>query len=325
MRAFVTGATGFIGTHLVRRLAQTEHELCCLVRQSSDICELERLCIPVIIGDVTHKDSLYEGMKGRDWVFHLASIYSYWEPSSQTYTEVNVNGTKNVMECALEMGVSKSSTSARLPFTASRLTVLSTRKARSDPFGSASTPVLNMGGTLLPGSFTKSMASPLVTIYPGAALGSGDQKATGRYVGDLVSRGLPATALDDAVLTYVHVRDVVESIIRAAEMENNLGQRYLLGKHQHALEEINKMVSEISSVPLPRLHLPDPLVMVTATLLTAVADMLKVPPIWRMSRDQMRTIKEGYRFDGTKAERELGITYTPIRAALEEAIASYRT
>ena len=164
-----------------------------------------------------------------------------------------------------------------------------------------------------------------MTIYPGAALGSGDQKATGRYVGDLVRRGLPATALDDSVLTYVHVRDVVESIIRAAEVENNLGQRYLLGKHQHALEEINKMVSEISSVPLPRLHLPDPLVMVTATLLTAVADMLKVPPIWRMSRDQMRTIKEGYRFDGTKAERELGITYTPIRTALEEAIASYRT
>ena len=102
MKTFITGATGFIGTHLVKRLAQTEHELICLVRKTSDVQTLKELGIPVITGDVTDKDSVLEGMRGCDWVVNLANIYTFWEPDKQVYTDVNVGGTRNVMECALE-------------------------------------------------------------------------------------------------------------------------------------------------------------------------------------------------------------------------------
>ncbi len=84
------------------------------------------------------------------------------------------------------------------------------------------------------------------------------------------------------------------------------------------------MISEISGIPLPKMHMPDSLVMVIASLLTWLADLTKKPPMWRMSTDAMRTIKEGLHFDGSKAERDLGFTYTPIREAVKEEISSYQ-
>ncbi len=83
------------------------------------------------------------------------------------------------------------------------------------------------------------------------------------------------------------------------------------------------MISEISGVPLPRLSLPDFSVMPNAWLLTKLADIIKRPPIWGMAIDQMRVMKNEFRADGSKAQRELGVEYTPIRVAVAEAIASY--
>jgi dihydroflavonol-4-reductase len=80
------------------------------------------------------------------------------------------------------------------------------------------------------------------------------------------------------------------------------------------------MVSEISGVPLPKLRLPDFLVMMNARLLTLFANLIKKPPLWGTSVDQIRVMKEGVKANGIKAEKELGITYTPVRVALEEAI-----
>jgi dihydroflavonol-4-reductase len=90
------------------------------------------------------------------------------------------------------------------------------------------------------------------------------------------------------------------------------------------MKEMYQLISEISGVPAPKLRLPDSVVLLNARLLTWLADLIKKPPMWGMSFDGMRTARQGSRSDGSKAERELGITYTPIRVALEEAIASYR-
>ncbi len=84
------------------------------------------------------------------------------------------------------------------------------------------------------------------------------------------------------------------------------------------------MISEISGVPLPKMRLPDFMTLFNARFLTLVANVIKKPPLWGMAIDQIRTMKEGVQVDGSKAERELGISYTPIRVALEEAIASHR-
>ncbi len=163
-----------------------------------------------------------------------------------------------------------------------------------------------------------------MTILPGSVLGPGDSKASGQYVQNLIHRRMPARIMEESVLTFVHVRDVVEAIVRAAEKTDNVGEKYLVGGFRLSFAEINRMVSEVSGVPLPLLRLPDVLVMASAPIVTWLADLIGKPPLLGMSTDQIRTMKEGFRFDGSKTARELGITYTPIRVALEEAIASYR-
>ena len=322
MKMFITGATGFIGTHLVKRLAQTEHKLCCMVRKTSHTRQLEELGATLVTGDVTDKDSLLEGMRGCDCVINLANVYTFWEPNKKIYMDVNVEGTRNVVECALETGVSKVvhvSTAvvygkpADCPFT---------EESPVGPVRFSEYARTKYTGDLIAWELYEKKGLPLVMIYPASVLGPGDPKATGQYIMNLVHRRLPATIFHDAILTFVHVRDVAEAIVKAAEKQNNIGEKYLVGKYQLSMQENNKIISEISGVPPPKMHLPDTLVMVNATLLTWLADLIKKPPMGGMSRDQMRTVREGFRFDGSKAERELGITYTPIRVAIEEAIAS---
>ncbi|OGC80209.1 MAG: hypothetical protein A2W07_08295 [candidate division Zixibacteria bacterium RBG_16_43_9] len=324
MKIFITGATGFIGTHLVRRLAQTEHKLYCLVRKTSNIHYLKELGVTLITGDVTDRDSLLQGMKSCDWVVNLANIYSFWEPDNRVFRRVNVEGTRNVLESALETGVSK-------------VLHISTAGIYGKPADSPFTEESPVGpvrfsqyfqtkyeGDLIAWEFFEKKRLPLLMVYPGAVLGPGDPKATGKYILDLINRRLPARVFEDSVLTWVHVKDVAEAIVKALEKENNLGEKYLVGKYRLSMREINEMIREISGVPLPKFRLPDPLVTLNAFILTQVANIIKKPPLWGMSRDQIRTMKEGFRFDGSKAERELGITYTPIRQALKEAIESYQ-
>jgi dihydroflavonol-4-reductase len=324
MKTFITGSTGFIGTHLVERLSQTEHELCCLVRKSSQVGDIEKMGATPLRGDVTDKDSLLEAMRGREWVINLANIYSFWEPNRRVFKDVNVEGTRNVMECALETGVSK---------VVHVSTTVVYGRPEDSPFNEESPVGLvrfseyartKYAGDLIAWELYEKKGLPLVMVYPGAVLGPGDPKATGQFIRDLMNRRLPAKVFQDSILTFVHVGDVAEAIARAAERENNVGEKYFVGKHQLSIGEVGEMVGQISGVPLPKISLPDSLVMVNATLLTWLANWTKKPPMWGMSVDQMRTMKQGLRFDGSKAERELGITYTPIRVALEEAIASYQ-
>lgn len=322
MKIFITGATGFIGTHLVRRLSQTEHKLCCLVRDTSRANELKELKVELAYGDVTNKDSLLQGMKGCNWVANLANIYSFWEPDNKLYKSVNVDGTGNVMECALEAGISK-------------VLHVSTAgiygKPKDSPFSEES-PVgpirfteytrTKYEGDLVAWELFEKKNLPLLMVYPGAVLGPCDPKATGKYIDDLINRRLPAKVFEDSIMTFVHVKDVAETIVRALEKEGNIGEKYLAGDERLSFGQINQMVSEISGVSLPRFSLPSFMVRLNAFLLTQVANVIKKPPLWGMSRDQIRMMKEGFIFDGSKAERELGIKYTPVRQALKEAVES---
>jgi len=324
MKIFITGGTGFIGSHTLKRLALTDHQLCCLTRESSDLSVLKELGVKIVTGDLADRESLLEGMQDCDWVIDIAGVYSFWEPNKRIYRDVNVTGTKNVMECALETGISK-------------IVHVSTGgiygKPEDYPFSEES-PVgpirfseyfkTKYEGDLIAWEMYENKGLPLVMIYPCAVIGAGDPKTTGRYIGDLINRRMPATVLHNSVLTWVHVKDVAEAIVRAAEKEDNIGEKYLIGKHQLSIKEINNLVSDISGAPLPKLSLPNFVVSLNARLLTILANLVKKPPLWGMSVDQIRTMKMGFAVDGSKAERELGISYTPVRDALEEAIASFR-
>ena len=324
MRVFVTGGTGFIGVHVAASLVAAGHEVRCLVRKTSNVGKLRELDVALTVGDVTDKDSVLEGMRDCDWAINLANLYSFWEVDSRLYTLVNIEGTRNVMECALEAGISKVVHVSTGGVYGKPVDCPFTENSPAGPVRFSEYFRTKYEGDLLAWGLYETAGLPLVMIYPCAVLGPGDFKASGQYIQDLIYRRMPATVFPDSVLTWVHVKDVAAAIVKAAEKESNLGEKYLVGVHQLSLRQINKMVSEISGVPLPKLRLPNTLVIVNAWLLTWLARLTKKPPKWGMSMDQIRTMKEGFRVDGRKVERELGISYTPIRTALEETIASYR-
>ena len=324
MKIFITGAAGFIGTHLVEKLSESRHELYCFDIKKSTVDQFKDFGVHFITGNVTDKDSVLKSMKGCDWVINLAAIYSFWEPDKQIYNKVNIEGTRNVMECALETGVSKVlHVSTSLVYGKPKDSPF-TEKSRPGPIQFSEYARAKYAGEQIAWELYEKKGLPLVMIYPSAVIGPGDNKSTGQYIKDLINRKTLARVFEDANVTLVHVNDVVEVIIKALEKENNLGEKYLVGKYQLSLRDFNEMISEISGVPLPRISLPDSLVVVNATILTLLADLIRKPPLLGISRDQVRTMSEGWRLDGSKAERELGITYTPIRIAVEEAIASYR-
>jgi dihydroflavonol-4-reductase len=318
MKTLVTGGTGFIGTYLVRRLIQRGHQARCLVRATSHTSELETMGAALVTGDVSDKASLLEGMGGCEWVVNLANIYSWWEPDRRIYSKINVQGTRNVMECALEAGAAK-------VVHVSTASVYG--KPATSPF-SEGTPVgpvrpseysrTKYAGELVAWQLHEERGLPLVVIYPGAVLGPGDRKPSGRYIQSFLAGQVRYIAFAEAVHTFVYVGDVAEAIVLALEKEDNIGEKYLVGKEQLSNGEFNELISEISGVALPTTA-PDAVTMLTCTVASWWADLTKKPPKVE-AIDHIRVLRDGCRFDGGKAERELGLTYTPIRKALEEAI-----
>jgi dihydroflavonol-4-reductase len=322
MKIFVTGGTGFIGTHLLKCLAETEHELVCLARKTSDQSTLKDLGVTIALGDVTDKESLVKGMRGCDWVANLANLFLFWVPDEKVYTDVNVEGTRNVMEAALETGISKVvhvSTGAvwgKADWPISEETPIGARKASKY----AQT---KYEGEQIAWRLHKEHGLPLVMVYPAAVVGPDDPKAAGRYVKNIARHRMPAQVLTESPFPFVYVGDVCEAILRALEMEGNIGEKYLVSGANMTWGELNRMICDIAGVPLPPLRLPDAVTVFNARLLTGLANLTKRPPLLDLSVDQVSLMGQGFVVDGSKAERELGFRYTPIRQALEEAIASF--
>ena len=298
MKIFITGATGFIGKYLVKRLAKTSHEQVCLVRKTSNTVELQNHKAQLVYGDVTDRKSLLEGMKGCDWVINLANIYSMWEPDNSIFERVNIEGTRHVMECALETGIAKVAHVSTSAIWGRPATVPFTEETPVGPKRANNYARTKYEGDLIALDLYKNKGLPLVMIYPAAVLGIGDNKSTGKYILDLLNRRMPALAFPDTILTYVHVQDVADAILMILEKKNNIGEKYLIGNERLSISEINKIVSSLSGVALPKLCLPGPLVKVNALLLTAISRLTKWPPLWNMSTDQVGQMVLGIECDG---------------------------
>lgn len=321
MKIFITGGTGFIGTAFIKKLAQTEHELHCLARKTSHTEHLKDAGAKIFTGDVTDTEILLRGMDGCDWVVHMASSFEFWVPDKSVFEQVNITGTRRVMESALAKDISK-------------VVYVST----AGIFGNAAWPITEESvpgverackyvatkyeGDLIAWDLFREKNLPLVVIYPTAVLGEGDPKAAGRYVRNIALGRMPAQVLTDAYFSFVYVKDVATAIVMALEKDGNIGEKYIISAENHTWGDINRMIAEISGRKLPFIKLPNWVAMFAAHIFTGVANLIRKPPLWDMSVDQMKLMSQGFKVDGQKAEKELGIQYTPVKNALEGAIQS---
>jgi dihydroflavonol-4-reductase len=321
---FITGATGFVGSHLIRRLSKTNHRIICLVRETSKTDHLQGRNVTLKLGDVREKKSVLDGILGCQWVVHLAGVYSFWEPESRIYYEVNVEGTRNVMECALEVDVSK-------------VIHLSTYGAfgiqKDWPYTEENSPNPNQTckyteskylSDLIVWDLYNSKGLPVTVLHPANILGPGDDKATSEYIKNIIDKKFPFRVLEDHYLSCVHVGDVIEAIIKSLNKKDSIGEKYLIADRYITFKEFNEMIGDIAGVSLPKISLPENIVIWLSTILTIFSDLVKVPPLYGLSKDQVSAMISDSRCSGEKAERELGIKYTSIQNSLQDAIKIYQ-
>lgn len=319
MRSLVTGATGFVGAAVARRLLREGHHVRVLARPGSDRRNLQGIEVEVVEGDLTDAPSLAHACDDCDALFHVAADYRLWAPRPDELYRTNVDGTRALLEAARQAGV------PRIVYTSS----VATLGIRGDGLpGDEATPVSldDMVGHYKRSKFLAerlvsdyaSRGLPVVIVNPSTPLGPRDIKPTptGRIVRDAVAGRMPAYV--DTGLNVVHVDDVADGHWLAFR-HGRVGERYILGGANLSLRELLFEIADIVGRKPPRWRLPHGAVMPVAYAAQAWARISGRPPIATV--EEVRMSRKRMFFTSAKAERELGYAAGPVRLALEDAVA----
>lgn len=318
LKAFVTGATGFVGSHVARLLSEQGADLRLLVRAGSRRENLNGLNAELVVGDLTDRAFLRKGMEGCEAVFHLAADYRLWIRDPKPMYASNVDGTVAVIEAARAAGVRRTvycSSVATLGFGYDRVAV------------NEETPV---DVTSMIGHYKRSkylaerkavelaaQGANVVIVNPSTPIGEQDIKPTptGRIVLDFLLGNFPAYM--DTGMNLVDVHDVARGHVLAFE-KGRSGERYILGGENLTLKQILDILGEITGLPSPKMKVPHSVAMAFAAFDQTFNGYFRN----REPRATIEEVRMGKKFmwvDSGKAERELGYTYSPAREALARA------
>jgi len=323
MKVFITGATGFVGGAVARRLVEVGHRVRALVRPEADLRQLDGLPIEQVEGHLGDKEALLNGMQDTDWVFHVAALYSFWGHSWQDFNQSNVEGTRNLMEAALQVGVQ------RVVYTSS-IAVLGQNQDHSPADENTPVSLEDMIGSYKRSKFMAeqvvdqfaSQGLPVVIVNPSAPVGVGDYKPTrtGKMLLDYLYGRMFGYV--DTGLNVVDVDDVAIGHLLAAG-KGQAGERYILGGDNLTLKELLDCLSEISSKPPVKMKVHHSVAMGWAYLDTALARIYtKHTPT---ATPETVRLSQRYEFyNSRKAEDQLGYTHRPARQALQKAVEWYR-
>jgi dihydroflavonol-4-reductase len=321
-RALVTGATGFVGSAVARRLLAEGFTVRVLARPGSDRRNLAGLDLEVAEGNLTDEASLQRACAGCDALFHVAADYRLWAPNPQELYQANVEGTRALLQAARGAGVK------RVVYTSS-VAVLGIPKDGTP--GDEDTPVTvdDMIGHYKRSKFLAEEVArefaqqglPLVIVNPSTPIGPRDLKPTptGRIVLDAAAGRMPAYV--DTGLNIAHVDDVAEGHW-LAYTRGVVGQRYVLGGTDMSLRQILETIADIVGRKPPKVRLPHGAVLPVAYVSEALARLTGKPPVATV--EEVRMSKKRMFFSSAKAERELGYQARPARQALEDAVRWYR-
>ncbi|MBX9657962.1 MAG: NAD-dependent epimerase/dehydratase family protein [Nitrospiraceae bacterium] len=322
MKALVTGATGFVGAAVVRALIKTGIEVRVLARRDSDFSNLQQFKIDGAYGDLRDKESLRKALTGCGQLYHVAAHYALWARSPTIFYDVNVTGTKNLMEAARDIGTE-------------RIVYCSTIGAiglpPGDGLGTEETPVSleQMAGHYKRSKYLAEQevlalakqGLPVVIVNPSAPVGEGDVKPTptGQMIVDFMKGRMPAYI--ETGMNIVDVDDVAAGHLLAME-KGRIGERYILGTKNLMLRDIFEILSRLTGVNMPSVKLPRELILPLAYMNLAFSWVTGIPP--RIPLEGVKMAKYKMHYDCSKAIRELGIPQTPPEVALEKAVRWFR-
>ncbi len=321
MTTLVTGASGFVGSHIARQLVTAGQPVRVLVRHGSNLAALAGLQVECFEGDLRDASSLERAMNGVRRVFHVAADYRLWTPRPEEIYETNVEGTRRLLAAAKRAGVE------RIVYTSTVATIAVPRHGAL-PNEDTHATLDEMIGHYKRSKFLAEQVAveaaaasvPVVIVNPTAPVGPWDWKPTptGRIILDFLKGKMPAYV--DTGLNVAAVEDIAAGHLLAAE-KGRIGERYILGARNMTLKQILDALSAITGRPSPRVRLPH-----AVALAAGYADQLfsrlagREPQIpvegVKMSRHRMFV-------ESDKAARELGYKPTSVEAALERAVRWY--
>jgi len=316
MPVFVTGGTGYVGRRLTEHLVSLGQDVRLLVRSTRNTAWLERLPVSIVPGDILDRDSLRQAMGGCDRIFHLAALVRLWARDPDTFHRVNVQGLRNVLDVALEVGVE-------------RAVYTSSMRAFGPTDGQVSNEAYQSRVRYHESAYDRSKRACecMVAEYVGKGLAVvivnptsifGPPASVGRVFQLLkrLSRGQPIPIAGDgrAIENYVYIDDVVEGHLRALE-KGQSSDRYILGGENLSFNELVTLAAEVVARPAVQIHLPLALLGLLAVVQEVVSPVLgREPSVTRLWVD---TFRHDWAFSSGKAERELGYCARSVRSGLE--------
>lgn len=319
MRVFITGATGFLGSHVARVLAERGADLRLLVRSTSNLKNLEGLKAETAMGDLRDAASLEKAISGCDTVFHVAADYRLWVRDPHEMYRSNVEGTRALLEAARKSGV------RRVVYTSSVATI-GFRKDEQPADEESPVSLTDMIGHYKRSKFMAEQIAmeagrggmEVVTVNPTTPIGEQDVKPTptGRIVVDFLKRKFPAYV--ETGLNLVDVRECAKGHVAALE-KGRTGERYILGGEDLTLKQILDKLSRITGLPSPKIKLPYFFAFMAGVAGEYITGkLLRGDP--RATLDTVRMGKKKMFASSGKAERELGWKIVPVDNALERAV-----
>jgi dihydroflavonol-4-reductase len=321
-KALVTGASGFVGSAVARKLAERGLAVRALIRRGSPREHLAGLDLEFVTGDLRDAVSVRQAMAGVRWLFHVAADYRLWARDPNEIVENNVAGTRIVMQEAQRAGVE------RIVYTSSVATL------RTGPSGETFDESVNLDESHAIGAYKLSkllaervvseMAAkglPVVIVNPSTPVGPRDVKPTptGRLIVEAAAGRVPAFV--DTGLNMVHVDDVAEGHL-AALTRGRVGERYILGGQNASLSEILATVARQAGRKPPRVKIPRAAIYPVALAAEAVARRTGREPF--ITVDGLKMSKNRMFFTVAKAERELGYRARPYAEGIKDAVAWFR-
>jgi dihydroflavonol-4-reductase len=323
LRYLITGATGFIGPHLIKKMVSMGHECRCLVRPKSDAELLKKLDVELMEGDITNAESLKGIVEGIDCVVHMATLghMSNFKATEEMFTRINVDGTKNIMKEAIRAGAQKVVHCSSVAAMGISSEVPATEESLCNPHHPYGRSKLTAEKEVL--HMVSEHALPAVIVRFSMVYGPGDWRDMLKLT-RMAKKGLfPKVGNRPKLTPLIHVDDAVEGLLLASE-KGRIGQVYLLtNQNSMPFDNIRKTLQKALGVKRLPLYVPEWMALFMASLSEKIFSLMgRVPPVSRKNIESMLTDRV---FSIEKAKRELGFEpkIDPVEG-LKQTVAWYQ-